>query len=265
MTPVDSPAVAEALETNLLAATIGPLSESAGPPRRAMDRLLEMGVRGVQWSANHAGMRPRELDHSARRDLLATVRRRAMTLTGIDLWIPTSHFDDDGHSERAIEALVQAVTLAEELGRLPVSTALPAPASDGAAKRMSPVHAMIADVAQRRGVAVADHAPKRVETAGIGVGVDPAALLSTGIDVAQRVIEAGGDLVSARLCDLQTSGNRGPIGERDGQLDVISYRAALAAVEHRGALIIDTRSWREPWPGIEQTMSAWRRAAPFGP
>jgi len=249
--------------TNLRAATIGPLSDTAPSPRSAMDRLIELGIRGVQWSANHPGMRPRELSQSGRRDLLAAVRRRAMTLTGIDLWIPIAHFDDAAHSERAIEALVQTIVLAEELGRLPVSTTLPPADAENALPTAASVHRMIADVAQRRGVAVADHASKRRAVAGIGVGIDPTALISIGADVAQRVIDAGDDLVCARLCDLSTAGNRAPIGQRDGQLDVVSYRGALAATEYRHPLVIDTRSWQDAWAGVQRTIDAWESASPF--
>ena len=38
----------------------------------------------VQLSAAQAGLRPRELDRSARRDLLATLRRRELAVAGID-------------------------------------------------------------------------------------------------------------------------------------------------------------------------------------
>ena len=97
---------------NRLAPTLGPLAELLAP-RSVFDRLSELGYRYVQLSAAQPGLRPRELDKSARRDLLATLRRREMSPAGVDLWIPPDHFLASATVDRAAEAVVEAIV--EEL------------------------------------------------------------------------------------------------------------------------------------------------------
>jgi sugar phosphate isomerase/epimerase len=200
-------------------------------------------------------MRPRDLDASARRDVLATCRRHNVELAGIDLWIPAAHFDDAALAGRAIEALMTTLVLAEDLGRVLLSTSLP----DGDAAQHVTPH-IIAE-ADRRGILIADHAVQRHHTSR-AAGIDPAAQLSVGRTPAQAVIDAGRSCASARLCDLTTTGDRAPLGQRAGQVDVVEYRAALAAVEYEHPIIIDTRQWSDVWNGVESTISAWRAAAP---
>ncbi|MFM9144330.1 MAG: hypothetical protein ACKORL_02915 [Phycisphaerales bacterium] len=79
-----------------LAATVAPL----GDPASAFAWLSAAGIRGAQLSATQPGMRPRELGESARRDLRATLVRLELVASGIDAWIPTSHFTDPATVER---------------------------------------------------------------------------------------------------------------------------------------------------------------------
>lgn len=259
-----------------LAVTIGSLN---APPRVAMDRLTasETGVRLVQWSANSPGMRPRDLGGSARRDLLATLRRNAMELAGIDLWIPMAHFDDPVKSARALDALLAAIEMAEDLNRVMISTALPT-AETHDQNEDEPTIALrrhiletVSSEAERRGVTIADHTADRQSTpagdetvsAMIGPGIDPAAIISAGLDPAEVVISigTGGRLKSVRISDLTTAGTRGPLGQPNGQLDVFAYRMALAGAEYDRPVVIDTRQWQVPWEGIAATVEAWERAA----
>src|SRR5690606_35381914 len=101
------------------------LAALPGEPRRSIDRLHELGFRFIQLSATHPGLRPRELDQSARRDLLATLRRRERSPAGVDLWIPPEHFADAAQVDRAVAAAIAAIELAADLGRVPLSLALP--------------------------------------------------------------------------------------------------------------------------------------------
>lgn len=256
------------------AVTIGQLHES---PRAAIDSVAvsETGVRMIQWSANNPGMRPRDLDRSARRDLLATLRRNTMALAGIDLWIPLAHFDDPIKSGLALDALLAVIELAEDLNRVVVSTALPiVPAkatdeNDASIALRRHIVDMVAGEAQRRGVPVADHTVahdnenQASQSAMLGPGIDPAAIISAGLDPAAIVLSRGigGRLKSVRISDLLTSGTRGPIGQTDGQLDVFAYRMSLAAVEYERPIVIDTRQWQRPWEGIAATIETWERAA----
>lgn len=239
---------------NRLAPTLGPLAESLAP-RRVLDRLSELGFRAVQLSAAQPGLRPRELDKSARRDLLATLRRREMSPAGVDLWIPPNHFLDPAAVDRAAEAVVEAIELAADLGRCPLSVALP-PIEEG--DRESLIGELL-NHARHYGVELADHTLPLGQREDVGVGIDPAALLGMGEDPAAAMINCAPRVVAVRLCDLLRTGMRGPIGDpQDGRLDVTEYRAALAVCRLHQPLVADLRQWSDPWSGLIRTASVWR-------
>jgi sugar phosphate isomerase/epimerase len=247
-----------------LAATFAPLltGNDGDQMRAAMDRIAELGFRFVQLSATHPGLRPRDLDHSARRDLLATFRRRELTISGLDVWIPPRHFLEPEHSDRAVTALHQAIELAADLGRCTVSFTLPyaSPASDEHGDALKLLAEAVSAQADRYGVCVADHAVPIVSREGtlIELGIDPAAWIGQGDDPVKAVLTNGTRLASARLCDLLTSGLRGPIGDpQERQLDVQGYKVALSVAGYVQPLIVDTRSWRDGWQGLEQTKRVW--------
>ncbi len=244
-----------------LAPTLAPLvSQGEGSPRAALSRLSSMGFRYVQLSATQPGMRPRELDRSARRDLLATLRRNELSIAGLDAWIPARHLLDPAHVDRAMTALQQAIELAADLERCPVSLTLPwsqAEASD----ELKEIIETLAGDAERFGVQLADHTvplPEQIHP-GMGVGIDPAAWLSHNLDPAAGVMSAGTRLVSARVCDLLHTGMRGPIGEAsEGRLNVLEYKVALSVSGYRRAVVADARQWPEPWSGLERTAAYWQ-------
>lgn len=251
-----------------LAPTIAALP---GDVRRTIDRLASLGFRAVQLSATQPGLRPRELDGSARRDLLSTLRRRELAVSGLDLWIPSSHFSDPAHMDRAVGAAVAGLDLAADLGRCPVSVTLPMTEThsreehvDDAAVTGEAVQAVL-DAANRAGVPLADH---HVPVAGrewdeiIGVGIDPAAWLAAGDDPVQAVHQHSDHLIAARVSDLLTTGLRGPIGTSDGRLDVMSYHVALTVAGYRRPAILDARQWPDPWTDMQTAAAHWRRATP---
>ncbi len=241
-----------------LAVTIAALEME---PRRAFDRLGEMGFRWVQLSATMAGMRPRELDRSARRDLKATLRRKEMGLAGIDIWIPQGHFVDSANVDRAAAAALDAIGLAADLGRCPVSLTLPGVEEGEKGEGVETVIGALVEQAGHVGVELADHAVGGVLRAGVGVGIDPAAYLAVNDDPAAAVAKAGEKLAAARLCDLLVSGMRGPIGDaQEGMLDVMAYRVALSLAAGLRAVVVDARQWFSPWEGLEQTAAVWEAA-----
>lgn len=229
-----------------------------GPEVRALlSWVRSLGVPAVQLNAATPGVRPRDLDRSARRDLAATIRREGLTCSGLDLWIPAAHFADPARCERAVEAVVATVELAYDLGLLASGSVV---SSSAAAGRRSPVVSIelpadpapdvlrtIAERAAGRGVRVADHAwPVRETPSGlpaIGIGIDPAAVLRAGADPSGAAAAAGRRLASARLSDLSRSsmGQRLAPGSADGRLDVLGYLAALLAVGYAGPLVVDLR------------------------
>jgi sugar phosphate isomerase/epimerase len=257
-----------------LAPTLEPLlADVVGDVRAALDRLAGMGFRCVQLSATQPGLRPRELDRSARRDLLATLRRKELTLAGIDLWIPPGHLLEPARVDYALDAVQQAIELAADLERCPVSVNLPRAVESAAqtadekeivksnpstTNSPSAVIESIAACADRHGVAIADHAQPLQRFSGIGAGIDPATWLAAGLDPVKELFKLSDRLISARLCDLLTTGLRGPIGDRrHGRLDALAYRATLDTIGYRRPVVIDARQWSDPWNGIGQCASAW--------
>jgi len=204
-------------------------------PRPALDRLAEMGFRSVQLSAAQPGLRPRELDRSGRRDLLARLWRLQMPAAGLDLWIPTEHFLAPAQMDRAMEAVGAAIELAADLGRCTVSLVLP-----GA--EAGPLVEAIAEQALRFGVRVADHAVPPEVTASnpsIGAGIDAAAWLARDEDPVAAVREHARDLVSVRLCD-------------DPKFDADAFQQTLMACAYRGPIVIDLRECADPWSRLAQ-------------
>lgn len=235
-----------------LGVTLAPLGED---PRAALKQAAGLGLRHVQLSATQPGLRPRELDRSARRGLSATLRQLELTCSGIDLWIPSAHFTDAAKVDRAIAALLEGIELAADLGRVPVSVLLPA-TGEGVGQAIEAV----ARAAQRLGVTVADHAAPPSDHAGIGVGIDPAACLAASLQPDQVVLQNQVRLNAARLSDLLTDGLRGPIGDpQRRRLDVAAYKVALSVAAYQRPVVIDARQWNDPMNGIKQTIKQWNR------
>ena len=246
----------------------GPLAVFADEPRRAIAHAAQLNWRAVQLSASQPGVRPRDLGVSARRDLLAALRRHEIECAGLDLWIPPHHLEDDQHVDRAMSAILAAIELASDLGRVPVSLLLPAndDAKDGDDARHA-LRRTLGDAALYRGVDLADHtvsawverdAARHAGSAGVGLGVDPAAWLSHDELPEEAVIRCAADLVVARFNDLTAAGLRVPPGaERDGRLDFMAYRAALAVAEYARPVVVDTRQWPDPLGGLAIARQAW--------
>jgi len=234
-----------------------------GDPAPALAWVSSRGIRGVQLSATHPALRPRDLGPSARRDLRATLTRLELVASGIDAFIPAAHFIDPAHAERAIDAAGAACDLAGELGRVPVTLQLPAAeaGSPESARRAEAVRAIVA-AAERAGVRIADASGAAdLPWPPIGLSLDPAAALASGEDPSLVAVRAGARLASARVVDLLRSGMRGPVGVAgESRLDVLAYRIALETAGFRGLPVIDARQWTDVPAGIEATVAAWDRA-----
>lgn len=238
---------------------LAPLITAAGPdPRLAINSIAQAGFRHIQLNAVQPGLRPRELDQTGRRDLLAVMRRREITPSGMDFWIPTEHFLENEHVQRAVDATIAAIVLASDLGQLPVSMILPANEQAGEVR-----DAIIA-AAQQCGVPIADHTAPPSELMlpePLGIGIDPAAWLGQGEDPATAVTGHAGRLVSARICDLNSTGMRCPVGQPGGRLDVAAYAVALSVAAYQRPVVIDSRQWPQPWDGVQRTAEAWAALA----
>lgn len=217
-------------------------------PREAIAWAASLKAKSVQLDATAASMRPRELDRSGRRDVAALLRRSGLLFSGLDLWIPPTHFADAAHVDRAASAVIAAAELAAELAVLTscrdaacVSLSLDAKAPDDLAARLR-------DEAERAGTVLADHSwpPRKTNPGGrsLPVGIDPATLLLAGADPVLEASRLAHTAASARLSDANAMGRADP--REGGRLDAAAYEGALASRGYSRALVIDLRGLRDP-------------------
>lgn len=230
-------------------------------PRRRIETVARWGGRGVQVDATLGGIRPRELDRSARRDLAALLRRLGLAFSGVDLFIPPGHLTDSRRVDRAVAALASACVLAADLSRFTasphaavVATRLP--------ERLDPrVLDALRHAADRAGATIANLAwpvdpAGFTDGAGLAVGVDPAAVLAHGEDPAAEVARMTRPPAAARLTDLSAVGRVAP-GSPGGRLDVLAYAAALHARAFQGLVVADLHGLEDPERAASLAITAW--------
>lgn len=231
----------------------------ASGPRAAIQWAADAGFRSIQLDATAAGLRPRELDRSARRDIGSLLRRLGLDFSGLDLWIPRDHFSDQTNQARALNAVDAAVELAVDLrgasSRAPV-VSLNLPASPDPSLRV-----LLAAGADRQGVLLADHTV-RVDEPGLsraegplGFGVDPAEVIRAGVDMPRLIARLGDSLRSARLSDWGGT-RRIPVGGR-GRLDVLAYSASLSVAGYRRPVVVDLRDIEDQVRAAAEARSNW--------
>jgi sugar phosphate isomerase/epimerase len=240
-------------------------------PRAALTWAASLGFRAVQLDASAPGVRPRELDRSARRDLAALLRRLELNFCGLDLWIPPAHLTEPAHADRAVSAALQAIELAADLSSLArsagasggpggvVSIVLPASAPPD-------IIDPLLNRAEACRVRLADHAwPPDARWTGqpsagpVGVGVDPAAVLIAGADPGRAVSGLGSPPASARLSDLSSAGRVAP-GAPDGRLDELEYSVALVTSGYSREVVLDLRSLPDQDRAARAVLRRWQRS-----
>jgi sugar phosphate isomerase/epimerase len=241
-----------------LALSIAGLSQTppwSTGPRAAIDWVAATGYRSIQLDATMAGLRPRELDRSARRDVASILRRLGLCLSGLDLWIPQHHFLDQ--TARAVSAVESTIELAADW-RTAAGNGSPVLSLTFPADLEAAVRHQLAAFADKHGVPIADHAvqdelPKPVEAA-IGAGVDPALIIKAGKDVLRTVARIRGGPLSARLSDW--NGFRRVVSGK-GRLDLLAYSAALSVAGYRRAVVVDLRDLDDPTQAAAESLKAW--------
>lgn len=257
------------------------LASLAPDPRQGLAVAGKLSLRGVQVASGQPGTRPRDLDRSGRRDLLAAARRHELEICGVDGWLPPEAMLDPSTADRAVSEMLAVIELAGDLGGVPVSIRLPA---DGADEIVN----ALAAAASRLGVMLLDHAvpprgrgalptegqappsgiimPGAVEPGieamriggdsasieGVGIGIDPPAWLVAGLDVLEGAAAGVGGV---RLADLTADGMRIPAGDPDGRIDPAALLAVARTGGFEGLPVIDARRWNDPLGGIRFTMS----------
>lgn len=255
--------------TNLaLAPSLGPvIRRTGGQISDTVDRLAALGFEAIQLDATLPTIRPRELSRSGRRDLHALLRRRGAHPAGMDLFIPPWHYNSVDHGERALNATLQAIELAADLGHLPLSLALPV------AELPNELRGTLVDTADRHDVPLAVHGEGQiqplidwideVDMPALGAALDPAAVLSHGADPSQTAQQLASRLTIARVSDLERGvgqASRCPVGT--GQLDVATYRVSVDLAERRiGPVVLDLQGLSDPVGAAETGSDAWQNAA----
>ncbi|MBI1336826.1 MAG: TIM barrel protein [Phycisphaera sp.] len=252
------------LTQDALSVTLEPLVRATdGTVRGAVAAVVDAGMRCLQLDATLPGVRPRELSKRARQDLAALFTRSGVRLTGVDLFIPQRHFVEAAHLDRAMAALVGAMELCVDLGRVPLSLALPVSEMEVGSLKF------VVESADGLGVKLAVHDERHVDPLvswlagvdlrGIGMGIDPAALIAAGLDANQVLHKHGNRVTVARLSDY-AAGNRTPIGR--GELDVTGYRIALdiAGKSCVGPVVLDLRGLSDPTGAMASGIKMWDTA-----
>lgn len=208
-----------------------------GSPRDLLQGVAKIGARGVVLDVTAVGFRPRELDASARRDVIGVIRRLGMECCGLDAFIPPAHFNDRLHVDRAVGAAMQAIEMAAELTRhsgkaIPVCVEFPTDAGDD-------VIARLCDFSMKCGVVLADCSwPSRDRQPIPDWGVDPATIITSGANPIDVVIGSKRSIAVARMSDMASTGRCAPGA---GKLDPLGYEVALVTAGYSASLILDVR------------------------
>ncbi|MEE2681331.1 MAG: hypothetical protein VX641_03060 [Planctomycetota bacterium] len=236
----------------------------AEDPRAGLELASRLGFRRVTLSAAQPGLRPRDLDRSARRGLQAELRRLELACDAIDLFIPPEHFTQASTIDRALDAVSGAVQLASDLGAGGVFLRLP---PEDPEEPMLEATIELTRLAQGSPVRLLDvglngRALRTLEAGNataLGIGIDTAAWLADHRDPLEGLVAHGALVGGLRLVDLDETGSRTP-PERGGRLDLDSLQRALALETSPRSVVLDARGWAEPQTGAVQALTAWREA-----
>ena len=239
-----------------------PISVFDLPPRGALASASRLGFRSVTLSAAQPGLRPRELDRSARRGLAAELRRLELHCSGIDLFLPREHYQQSDHLDRALAAALGAIELADDLGADSVFLRLPPADAEAATDEVIRELAVHAARARTR---VCDISLDGEALAAIRSGVelpidaamDTGSWLAAGHDPLAGVVELTNRLGGIRIVDLDGNGTRGSTAT-GSRLDLDALRTALELGGFRGAVVLDARGWQDPVNGLLHDLEAWR-------
>jgi hypothetical protein len=235
-----------------LALTGLPIPDARERLAAAAEAAALAGIPALHLDATLPGIRPRELDRSARRDLVAIAKRHNLSLTGCDLFIPPAHFTSPQHQQRAADAVRQAITFAAELRALGASSAFVCIETAASAPKptqptIDPAALLIdlASHARDHGVTLCDCTS---DTSPLARGLDLAAILARSEDPAAAILSA--QPACLRLADWNDRA-RVTFGEGRAHPASIVASASVAApatlgiLDFRGVRLGDAKAFRE--------------------
>ncbi|MAJ46383.1 MAG: hypothetical protein CBC35_03595 [Planctomycetes bacterium TMED75] len=231
-------------------------------PRLGLELASRLGFRSVTLSAAQPGLRPRELDRSARRGLLAELRRLELECSSIDLFIPPEHFTSTETIERALDAVRGALDLATDLGARSLFLRLPSESLEDAMLESTEELNRLAEsrVVRLLDVGLSGRALRSLESAqpiAIGIGLDTASWLADQRDPLEGLITHGAMVGGLRLVDLDETGSRtAPVA--GGRIDLDSLRRALTLEVQPRSVVLDARGWADPLSDSARSLALWR-------
>lgn len=231
-------------------------------PRLGLELASRLGFRSVTLSAAQPGLRPRELDRSARRGLLAELRRLELECSAIDLFIPPEHYISTETIDRALDAVRGAMDLASELGAQSVFLRLPAESLDEAMLESTKELNRLAEsrVVRLLDVGLSGRVLRSLESdqpIAIGLGIDTASWLADQRDPLEGLITHGAMVGGLRLVDLDETGSR-TAPTTGGRIDLDSLRRALELEVQPRSVVFDARGWADPVSDSARSLALWR-------
>lgn len=227
------------------------LAALGSDPRLGLERAAALGVRGVQLSAGQMGTRPHDLGQSGRRDVLVAARRLELQVSGVDAWIQPDDLLDPERMDRSLHVVLEAIEMASDLGRVPLSLTLPA------GPQAEELVGAIAHRGHLLGVDLADHSRPLDETrASLAWGIDLPAWVASGDDLIPAMTQTKRSLRAVRLADLDEHATRTAIGGSASRLDVEAILLTARTGGYDDLFIIDARQWDDLPGGVERTLKA---------
>ena len=196
----------------------------------------------IQINALHQDFK--DLSDSGRRDVVATLRRNGLRASGVDFLVPPAIWEKGG--DQALAGFGVAVSIAEAVGRVPVSVCLP--------EEPEIVETVIA-TGIGAGVLVAAHASMPLENPNIGWGL-PISLLAKEDRPLRTLAESTYGPIALRLSgDIQ---GRTTLETNDNTLELTELRGLLDAMRWKPSPVIDATP-------EEATLiaAAWHAAGPW--
>lgn len=255
-------------------------SDPAPRLRHALAWAAAAGLSGVLIDATRPGLRPRDLDRSARREIAALLRRHQLAFVGLDLPVPPEHFADPAHAERALSAVHAAAALAADLHALTADIASPALRAPRApialelpAETPAALASELARAAEHTGVWIADAAATRRLTPSpahpaaqslshpapfgpLRHAIDVARAALDRLDPAAAAARSGPRLALLRLAEATPRGPI-PIGVPPSRLDVPALRIALETSGASPAVVLDLAGLPDPAAAFASAHAAW--------
>lgn len=250
-----------------------PIPPGSDPLRPHATFAARAGFRAVHLNAAAPGLRPRDLDRSARRDLAAFLRRTELASSGADLWIPPAHFADPAQADRAVSATLAAIEFVADIDRL--VRGMTATGTDGRilcvafpAEIQESLLLTIGERAASCSVRVADFGAAAISHTlpeSIGPGFDPAPVLlaspGASLPTAAGMLKLPGGLACARLSDANSMGRVAP-GAPGGRLDLLSYSIGLTTAGYRAHVVLDVRGLPDQPAAAGDALNAWNTLVP---